>query len=188
MKRRELLRKTSTGLAVGIGATGVSGARRPDDGLPAEIEFEPSAARDALSRRTGLLDELAAARLIDGADLDGFDFETRLDSMTAGDGVAATTAVVGGSETELLTVSRVVDDGFLAVHLLPDGSDAFAVLRAGDGEVLETFGGFQSAVSPQPSCPPCYEEICTCTDDSCGYCCAWSCYCSCTCDPCPTSS
>lgn len=187
MKRRELLRKTSTGLAIGVGATGTAAAGSKGE-LPASVEFEPAAARAAFAAHGDLLDELAAEGVLDAADLGAFDFGTRLDSLADADGVGVTPAMVAGTRTELYTATRSVDGGRLVVHALPDGSDAFAALEDGDGEVLETFGGVQADVSPRPSCPPCYEEICTCDDDSCGWCCSWSCYCSCTCDPCPTPS
>lgn len=175
MKRRELLRRTGAGLAATTGVAGVAGAR--GSATPIDREAAPAVARAVVAENGGLLDDLAADGVIERADLDAFDFETRAEPGARDEGVASTLATVADAETSMLVVSRSVAGGHLSVQVLPEFGHAAAFLRRDDGS-LESYGD----VRPADDCTYCEYEICNCVDP-CSYgCCEYECTCYTKCE------
>ncbi len=193
MKRRDILKRTTTGLAAGVAASGIASATGAFDQRRLEALAEPDAVRATLEANRGFLEGLVEEGVLDTADPAEFDLRSSSAPKDFSEGVDVQAARVGHTGTPAVITSRFVDDGMLTVYLLPDRGDRYALLRDGDGEVVEGFNA-----EPESDCDPCYYESCTCDQYCCGdqdpfcddldkdrYCCDETCICVCDCDACP---
>lgn len=181
MKRREILKKAGAGVAASVAASGVASARGTLDDSYTEALADPDRVRASLEAHDYLLEGLVDEGVLASADVEGFDLESSSPVREHGEGVDVRVAEREGVETPMLVTSRLVDDGMLTVHVLPEDNQAFAFVRDYDGDIVDAYN---ATTSLDHDCSYCYNSYCSCEREGCNGCCQYTCYCVCDCDRC----